>query len=1252
MVTHKDDIAIIGISLRLPYADSIEEYWDILKNQIECIREFPKSRRDQIDAFLQKKYKEIYTDGHIHYEQGAYLDEIDKFPCKLFRFSPGEARLMDPCQRIFLQTAYEALEDAGYIGERLKQRDIGVYIGYGSKFSRDYYSLITAFEEESKAVAYVGNLPPVIPSRISYYLDLKGPTVLIDTACSSSLVALHTAISAIRNKDCSSAIVGGITLNLFPLKKSNNEKIGVDSSDGKARTFDNQATGTGWGEGSIAIVIKPLQRAIEDRDHIYSVIKGSAVNQDGYSMGITIPNIESQAALVKKAWADAHVSPDSISYIEAHGTGTMIGDPIELEALMRAFQEHTDQKQFCGIGSVKTNIGHLISASGLAGVVKCILALKHKQIPPSLNFKVPNYKISFENSAVYVVDRLKEWERSGPQRRCGVSSFGFSGTNAHVILEDYKNNMTESRTEEYWPVLLSASTQELLYVLIQRYYTALETGSIGDISSLSYTTLCARKHEQYRLIILGQSINDLRNKLKTVLATRSYNQKHIFYSRIEITETEKKKMNLVADQDMVSQQINSYTERKKLEELIQLCRTFCAGQHVDWFKIFMHTNSHVLHLPLTPHEMERCWVNVPKPNSHQNNQNSFYHQKTWTKCEKHSEMILEEQSVNTVVFLPQGVLPPDYLTNSADSGFYYVQFGDKYKEESNHCFIVCNRLEDYCMLFQKIGIDKIGRLLFFVGVNPVHASNLDELKQIQEIGIKALWTIVKAISRTEMKRFISIQVYTKYADAVTDNDTNIYFEYAALAGFSKVISKEYPKILCKTIDVDDTFSAKDFLFELDTLDIGTYAYRDHVRYQEKMDVCDPSQTPLSNVSIKKGGVYFITGGLSGIGLEIARHLAEKTSVILALVSRRAVPPRETWSAILACKDDLRSCKLIATVLQIEKLGSTVHLYDADISLESSVQNLVRAIKAQYGKIDGIFHCAGTNRFEMLSDIENELFDEILSPKVYGTWLLYQYAREIEFMVLCSSISTAFPSVGQGVYVAANTFLDVFAKKTKTCKMLSVNWAAWLETGMAADKGINHDTLVRAIHTTDALKCMDFILQRKLTNVIVGQMNYQNAMWRETKNIPIALSETIHKNLHMYKDRNGELTAETASKTNNRRTGADSLEDQIAEIWEGVLGYQGIDKDANFFDIGGNSILLTKIKDKIQTLMHQQISVGVFFSNPSIHKLCAYLLHKDDNSQVSAFLPEKKDMEKEKIDELILSLRTGEKDIQSILNEIG
>lgn len=1250
MDTRKEDIAIIGISLHLPYADSLEEYWDILKNQIECIGEFPKSRRDQIDAFLQKKYKKIYIDGNIPYAQGAYLDEIDKFPCKLFRFSPGEARLMDPCQRIFLQTAYEALEDAGYIGGRLKQRDIGVYIGYGSKFSRDYYSLISAFESESKAVAYIGNLPPVIPSRISYYLDLKGPSVLIDTACSSSLVALHTAISAIRNKDCSSAIVGGITLNLFPLKKSNNEKIGVDSSDGKARTFDNQATGTGWGEGSIAIVIKPVQKAIEDHDHIYSVIKGSAVNQDGYSMGITIPNIESQAALVKKAWEDARVSPDSISYIEAHGTGTMIGDPVELEALMRAFQEHTDQKQFCGIGSVKTNIGHLISASGLAGVVKCVLALNHKQIPPSLNFKVPNYKIPFEKSAVYVVDRPKEWEQTGTPRRCGVSSFGFSGTNAHVILEDYKKNVTGSRAEEYWPVLLSASTEELLYVLMQQYYTALETESVGEISSLSYTTLCARKHEQYRLIILAQSINDLRSKLQTILATRSYDQKHISCSSITISEEEK--INLAAKQDLVNQQIIAYTKGKNLEELYQLCRAFCAGQPVDWFKIFKHISCQVLHLPLTPHEMARCWVKVPKPNVVQKNQNSFYHQKTWTKCEQPSRVFLEEQPVNTIVFLPQGVSAPTYLIDNADSGFYYVQYGDKYQEISHHCFTVCNRLEDYCMLFQKIGIEKVGRLLFLIGVEPVHASNLDELKQIQQMGIKALWTIVKAISKTEMGRSISIQVYTKYADAVTDNDAEIHFEYAALAGISKVISKEYPKILCKTIDVDDTFSAKEFLFELDALDPGAYAYRDHVRYQEKMNVCDPSQAPLSNVSIKNGGVYFITGGLSGIGLEIARHLAKKANVMLALVSRRAVPPREMWSDVLARKDDPRACKLIATVLQIEKLGSKVHLYDADISLEPSVQNLVQAIKAQYGKIDGIFHCAGVNRFEMLSDIENELFDEILSPKVYGTWLLYQYAREIEFMVLCSSISTVFPAVGQGAYVAANTFLDVFAKQTTTCKLLSIHWAAWLETGMAVDKGINHDTMVKAIHTADALKCMDFILQRKLTNVIVGQMNYQNAMWGETKNIPIALSETIQKNISMYKNRKEELTTETESKTKNSGTGTGSLENQIAEIWEGVLGYQDIDKDANFFDIGGNSILLTKIRDEIQTLMHQKISVGVFFSNPSIHKLCAYLLHKDDNNQVSAFLPEKKDIEKEKIDELIQSLRTGEKDMQSILDEIS
>lgn len=279
-----------------------------------------------------------------------------------------------------------------------------------------------------------GNLSPIIASRISYLLDLRGPSMVVNTLCSSSLVALHLGCQSLKkNGECSMALIGGVQINLIPIRQV---EVGIESSSKRTRTFDHQSDGTGAGEGVIAFLLKPLEKAMKDEDNIYAVIKGSAYNQDGASAGLTAPNPAAQEDVIIKAWQEAGLDPETISYIEAHGTGTRLGDPIEIDGIKRAFRRYTDKRQFCAIGSVKSNIGHLDASAGLAGLLKAVLALQKGKIPPTINFERPNKMIAFHKSPVYVNTKLREWETDGFPRRCGVSSFGFSGTNCHVILEE------------------------------------------------------------------------------------------------------------------------------------------------------------------------------------------------------------------------------------------------------------------------------------------------------------------------------------------------------------------------------------------------------------------------------------------------------------------------------------------------------------------------------------------------------------------------------------------------------------------------------------------------------------------------------------------------------------------------------------------------------------------------------------------------------------------------------------------------
>lgn len=422
------DIAIIGMSGRFPGAEELEAYWSNLVNGVDSISDFPAERQSFTDYYMKTRGESVA------YTKAGFLNHIDRFDYRFFNLSPREASLMDPNQRLFLETAWHAIENSGYGGGKLKGSNTGVYVGFRNDEVYDYKRLITDLEPQADPSAVPGNLASILASRISYLLDLKGPSLCLDTACSSSLVAIHLASQAIRNGDCDLAVAGGVKIRLFPLDEGN--KLGVEAPDGKVKAFDADSDGTVWGEGAAAIILKPLNKALRDRDHIYAVIKGSAVNQDGTSVGITAPNTASQTELLVKAWKNAGINPETLNYIETHGTGTDMGDPIEFEAIRRAFQKFTNKKQFCAIGSVKTNVGHLDCVAGMASLFKVIMGMREGMMPPTLHFQRQNSKINFEDSPVYLNTRPRIWHAEGAPRRCGVSAFGLSGTNSHIVVEE------------------------------------------------------------------------------------------------------------------------------------------------------------------------------------------------------------------------------------------------------------------------------------------------------------------------------------------------------------------------------------------------------------------------------------------------------------------------------------------------------------------------------------------------------------------------------------------------------------------------------------------------------------------------------------------------------------------------------------------------------------------------------------------------------------------------------------------------
>lgn len=431
------DIAVIGIDCRFPGAGDAAQFWDNLAGGVNSIREVPAGRFD-----WRKYFGDPREPNRTNSKWGGFIDDVDKFDNDFFHVSPTEAQLMDPQQRLMLELCWGCLEDAGYLPASLAGSDTGVFVGVAGL---DYRELLEARLPSVEAHRSTGNYLSLVANRVSYFLDLRGPSVPYDTACSSALFALHYAAQSINSGESGMALVAGINIILTPTTFISFSKTGMLSPTGQCRTFDASADGYVRGEGGGVILIKSLKKAIDDGDHIYGVIKGSAINHGGRSQTLTSPNAFAQSQVIQDAYKRAGISPDKVSYIEAHGTATPKGDPLEITGLKRAWrylERHFRVKASagtCAIGALKTNIGHLETASGIAGVIKVLLAFQHRQLPPLVNFNRLNPNIELDGSPFYLVKELQDWRAPGPQALvAGVSSFGFGGTNAHVVLQSYE----------------------------------------------------------------------------------------------------------------------------------------------------------------------------------------------------------------------------------------------------------------------------------------------------------------------------------------------------------------------------------------------------------------------------------------------------------------------------------------------------------------------------------------------------------------------------------------------------------------------------------------------------------------------------------------------------------------------------------------------------------------------------------------------------------------------------------------------
>ncbi|WP_220029850.1 SDR family NAD(P)-dependent oxidoreductase [Paenibacillus sp. S25] len=995
-LTPREPIAIIGMSGRFAGSDNVHELWNHLKNGDDLVEE--------VTRWDLSKYQEKHASYCNH---GSFLGDIDKFDPLFFNISGLEATYMDPQQRLFLEEAWHALEDAGYAGTGMEGRRCGVYVGCAEG---DYQQLLG---EDLPPQALWGHMGSVIPARISYYLNLHGPAIAVDTACSSSLVAVHLACQSLWTGETDMALAGGVYIHTTPRCYLYGDRAGMLSRSGRCYTFDDRADGMVPGEALGAIVLKRLHEAVADGDHIYGVISGSAINQDGTTNGLTAPSQKSQERLEQNVYDTFHIHPEQIQMVEAHGTGTKLGDPIEYQALTRTFRKYTDKKEYCAIGSIKTNIGHTQIAAGITGMIKLLLSLKNKQIPPTLHFRSGNSNIQFADSPFYVNTYLQDWEVEPGARRCAaVSSFGASGTNAHMVIEEAPQTERRHSEKPGYFIPLSARTSKQLRQQVEQLLAYCEQEPKADCGNMSYTLLLGRKHCNHRLACVARNQGELVMSLKKWLEKGSASQ--VYHSELhEKDQRIQTSLKRYGDECIYNCQ-NASDTREYLELLTTIADLYVQGYSLDFECLFSNEQYSRIPLPTYPFAKEQYWA--PKSEDKITGGRAAEREPKFTVARAAEAPAVT--SSRTLLFEP--TWKKKNVPLEAEVPAY-----------NRRMVLLCEPDEALHERLEASLNGAVQVLAFQSG-----KSRVDE--RFQAYAIQAFESIQNILKDKSDGRVL-VQILVRNA-----GEERLF---SGLSGLLKTARLENPKFIGQLIEVDQGEQAEGILAKLE--DNSRSPMNSWIRYENgQRTIACWSRLETSGqeegLPWRDGGVYLITGGSGSLGLLVAEEIARQTQAATCILTGRSPLDRDKQTRLQ----------------ELESLGASVVYRQADITHRNTVIDLLNSIQQEFGRVHGIIHCAGVIHDNFIIKKTSEEFMEVLGPKVSGLVHLDEASsgQNLDFFVLFSSISGSLGNPGQADYSTANAFMDAYAEyrnalvgaKQRRGRTLSIRWPLWKEGGMRID----------------------------------------------------------------------------------------------------------------------------------------------------------------------------------------------------------
>lgn len=1167
------EIAVIGIAGKYPKAESLDVFWENLKAGMDCIDVIPKSRWDYMN-YCDENADEWWKSSE---KWGGFIEGVDEFDSLVFNIAPAEAKAMDPHQRVYAQTVWHALEDAGYNKKRLEKYKVGVYTG-AMWSNYQLYGIEDAYN--GKMEGYDSSLAS-ISNRISYIFNLHGPSITLDTMCSSSLTALQLAYQSIQNHDIDMAVVGGVNLTLHPYKYIQLKKGNFLSKDGRCRSFGEGGSGYVPGEGAGSFIVKRLDRALADKDKIYGIIKGVSINHGGKAQGYFVPNPIEQANVINAALENAGIDKKSISYIEAHGTGTSLGDPIEIAGLRKVFEKDNNQKQSISIGSVKSNIGHLEAAAGMASLTKVLLQMKYKMLVPSIHAEKLNPNVDMKTTPFKVQTQLEPW--SGDDNnilRAGISSFGAGGANAHVILEGYDNsykNIIETKAKKIFVLSVKNEKALLRYIDLYRNFL-LETPQVaGEYefdTRFAYTTQIGRNHMNVRVAIVFENTKQLIQCLEDITLGNEKSL-NVFINNVSNDKLDVKSLDI----ETLKYDLSA--------NAIEIAQAWVDGYEVEWEKFYSEKMA-IVNLPLYPFEKIKHWAPLGESRIYKmkNEAESIcidLYKKQWSKSEA-SSSTTEIYNANIVFLIKkeQSFLKSAAIKamNSDSAEFIEVDDASTVCEaslESKFIFNHKNKTVVIDLSDLQTGSEEIFKI-------PHSKFNLYKhlIKQTRQAGLDIL------------------HCTQSVNEGITQNGV-------LTAGLMKSLGAEYPWIQSKTIDftmdytTDSIFNSlkNEFTFDGNSEVFYKAGIRNTTGYQQ----LEFNWKSDNAFKVEKDKCYIITGGTRGIGAKIASRLAELGAKKLVLLGR----------------SDMNTPEKKELLKDLKAHGAEVLVYSQGLHNKTALEDFFKQVYQQFGEVHIMFHCAGRYSTENAAFIHKEEreIEDVLEPKVSGLLNMLEATKvlQVEKTVLFSSISSICPWLSKGVsdYTMANNYLNgmpEYGKNITDSQVLSVVWQSWSDVGfMVSEPKIGKENGLIPINCKEGIDILFNILQKEVSGVVV----------------PVKHNEVFEIEKLSVLSKNKPESDFTQQTVDNKRLSSEvnEITEIITRVISDVLliNINEISLDEAFENYGMDSIFLGEVIKKLEEKLHTVIDPVLFFECNTIRKISTAL-----TGIVNISLPKKESIE--------------------------